>query len=72
MTVALLRQWFVAPGLPTSDVQVSTAAYDWIAPDPDTSWQHQTLQSTDIAAPDNPALKFEAQIRFKSEMTPEP
>jgi hypothetical protein len=53
-------------------VQVSTAAYDWIAPDPDTSWQHQTLQSTDIAAPDNPALKFEAQIRFKSEMTPEP
>jgi len=71
VTVVLQRQWLIPPNPPFMAVDVSTAAYDWIAPDPDTSWQNQTLQSTDVATPDDPDLKFEAQIRFQSEMAPE-
>lgn len=45
---------------------VSTAAYDWIAPSPNTSWQTVTINSNDAAGPDSASIRFEAQVRFRA------
>ncbi|MDI6857026.1 MAG: carboxypeptidase regulatory-like domain-containing protein [Dehalococcoidia bacterium] len=45
---------------------VSTAAYDWIAPSPNTSWQTVTINSNDATGPDSANIRFEAQLRFRA------
>ncbi len=71
VTVVMQRQWIVfTPGpVPMFDVDVSTAAFDWIAPELVTNWQNQTIHSTDVSGPDDPDLEFDAQLRYKSQAT---
>ncbi len=44
----------------------STAGFSWVAPRLETSWQRETLDSTDAAGPDDPYLEFTAEIRYRS------
>lgn len=60
VTVTLER---VGPG-PT-EADISTAEWPWTAPAPDSSWAYGLIDSSDAAAPDDPDLEFDAQIRYR-------
>lgn len=68
VTVVLERYW-QEPSPPYqmfTETDTSTAAFEWIAPSPETYWKDALLDSTDAAGPDDADLEFEAEIAYRS------
>ena len=56
----------IGPVTPVSDAVASTASFDWIAPEPNTDWESDTLHGSS-----DPRLVFDLNVRYRAIMGPE-
>jgi hypothetical protein len=67
VVAVILQRNYLMPGpVSVGDAVVSTTSFDWIAPEPNTDWENDTLHGSS-----DPRLVFDANVRYRAVNGPE-